>query len=163
MEKPDSKELVEILFAQEGHRDPKVDKVGSKVTVSDFLKHVTQGDPAEFEFSSEDANEPIGNDLLIGDVARRGGQAVFHVSRRGLIAVHVTFNGRVISKDFRPNVTMNTIVIWAMRELRLDGVPSDYQLKYRDQLLPPGDHLGQITHGAKEIKLTLVMKIKPQG
>ena len=62
-------------------------------------------------------------------------------------------------------MTIAAIIVWAVGKhgLKLEGDPTDFQLKLDGTVLEPQAHLGQVAHGKKEVTFDLVFKIKPQG
>jgi hypothetical protein len=94
---------------------------------------------------------------------RVGAFKVLHIGKRGKVKVHVTFGRETVDEDFRPAATMRKVTRWAIAALGLEGEVADFQLKLDDEVLPPETHVGQVARGAKVLRLSLVMKVKPQG
>lgn len=155
----------EVLFTIEGVRKPLSLAVALATTVGQFLELVrqTHGRIDLIEILIEDEDAPLGVDEIIVARLTRDDFRLIHVATAGEIEVTVVFNGHPKHHKFRPNATMERIVKWALKAFELEGDPSDFQLKHGDEILPAGEHLGQVAHGKKEVKLSLVMKIKPQG
>lgn len=151
-----------VFFAVEGERRPRKVMVEPGINAHEFLGIVVAetGRTELCEVFVEDADES-----LEPHAALEHGEAfkLFHVATHGLIRVIVSFNGVTHQTDMRPNATVTKIVRWAVAAFHLEGDAGDFQLKSGSEILPPGDHLGQIAHGEKEVRFSLVMKIKPQG
>lgn len=155
----------EVLFALEGERKPRSLAVARDITAIQFLERVkalTGRVELEEVLIEDDEVALEAHVVLIERIVIEDFKLV-HVGSRGKIEVTVSFNGKAKAHEFGPNATMEKIVRWALKAFELEGEPSDFQLKLGDDLLPPGDHLGQIAHGEKAVRLALVMKIKPQG
>jgi hypothetical protein len=159
-------EMLEIVFAVEGHQRPFTAPITPKTTVVEFAKVAAQAGQIEgaVEVFLEDGEHPLLADLvLVGNLSERF--APLHVARPGLIKVFVEYNGRRVERAFRPSATIARITEWAIgkNELNLEGGPADYQLKHNGQVLSPDQHLGQVAGGHKTVELHLVFKVKPQG
>jgi hypothetical protein len=166
MEKAEVVDAVEVLFAVEGHRRHFSTKIGHRATVIEFAAVASKasGMHEPLEVFLEDSEQALAGDLvLLEQLAAEF--APLHVAQPGEIEVTIDFNGRDARRKFRPSATMNKIITWAIspKALNLEGVASDYQLKFDGTVLPPDLHLGQVAHGEKAICLSLVFKVKPQG
>jgi len=155
----------EVLFALEGERKPRSLAAPATVTVAEFLElvkvHTGRADLEEV-LIEDDEIALEGHVILVERILIDEFKLV-HVASRGKIEVFVTFNGKTKDHRFGPNATMEKIVKWAIEKFELEGGSSDFQLKLGDDVLPPGEHLGQVADGQKTVRLALVMKIKPQG
>jgi hypothetical protein len=159
-------ETLEIVFIVEGEPTPRSAKLPGALAVGEVIVHL-QGELGGTdleELSLEDAEAALIAEQLLAEVLA-GEFKVLHLSRKGAVEVTVTYNGRSVSKPFRPNATIRKITRWAISPegLKLEGDAADFQLKLGADILPPDQHLGQITKGAKAVSLTLVFKVKPQG
>jgi hypothetical protein len=159
-------EMVEIVFAVEGHNRHFTAEIAPKTRVSEFAKIATQVGQIDevVEVFLEDGEHPLlGELVLVENLSERF--APLHVARPGLIKTSVEYNGRRVERAFRPSATAARITEWAIgkKELNLEGGPADYQLKHKGQVLSPDQHLGQVADGHKAIELDLVFKLKPQG
>jgi sulfur carrier protein ThiS len=160
------KDQLEVVFALEGERKPQSLHLPADATVADLLKEVTKraerGDLSEVIIEDED--QPLAPDKPLAD-ALDGDFKVVHVSTPGRISVTVTCNGKQATEAFSPSTTLQKIIVWAIspEALQLEGDATDFQLKQGEEVLAPDHHLGQIAQGAKELALTLVFKVKPQG
>jgi hypothetical protein len=157
---------VEILFAVEGHRQHFSVEIGPRVTVIEFASLAAKAGGLEepVEIFLEDAEQALTADLvLLEHLAAEF--APLHVARPGEIETTVDFNGRDAKRKFKANATIIKIIAWAIspEALNLEGTPSDFQLKFDGEVLPPDLHLGQVARGKKAISLSLVFKVKPQG
>ena len=154
----------ELLFAVEGIRVPQSLLLEGDLTVAGLLERVRHatGRPDLVEVLIEDEEIALPHHEIIFERITIEEFKLIHVATGGEIAVTVAFNGSK-QRTFKPNTTMAKIVRWAMHEFGLEGDPSEFQLKLGETVLAPGEHLGQIVHGAKEVRLALVMKIRPQG
>ncbi len=159
--------LAEVIIVVQGQRDPRAHHVHKATTVSEFARVIAQAIEIDeaLEIFPEDAEVPLAGDLiLIEQVSVEIGP--LHVARHGAkIAVKVEYNMREIERHFRPNATIERITRWAIGGdgFKLEGDPSDYQLKHVGEVLPPDTHLGQVPHPHDGVKLSLVFKVKPQG
>ena len=158
---------VEILFAAQGCWQPMSEHVNHTITVAEFgiLAAQAAGIEEIVEVFREDAEDPLANHLvLIEHLAAEF--SLLHVSRRhAKIAVTVEFNGRDIKREYRSNATVERVIRWAISpdEFDLVGDPSDFQMKHENEVLPPDMHVGQVPHPHHAVKLSLVLKVKPQG
>lgn len=160
-------ELVDVIYVIQGQRGPATGHVHPASTVAEFAALVGQtiAVDAILEVLLEDAEAPLAGDLVLLEQLSAE-FAPLHVARhRAKIAVTVEYNMREIERHFRPNVTTERIIRWAISNdgFKLEGDPSDYQLKYDGEVLPPDMHLGQVPHQHDRVKLCLVFKVKPQG
>jgi hypothetical protein len=155
----------EVLFVVEGQRKPRSFFISPETRASEFLGLVRKelGRDDLVELLLEDEDEPLAEDVIILDCVNQDAFKLVHVATPGTIAVTVIFNAKPKERAFRASTTMERIVRWAIEAFELQGDPSDFQLKLGDDLLPAGEHLGQVADGKKHVKLSLVMKIKPQG
>lgn len=159
-------EEVEIFFAVEGKREPLSVLVSQQVTVAEFALIAAQKSGVEglVEVFRENAENPLDHPAIL--LERLDVEfSLLHVCRPGKIATTVEYNGRSLEQAFRPSATIERIIEWAIGSdgFKLDGKPSDFQIKHNDIVLSPDTHLGQIVHGEKAVKLDLVFKVKPQG
>lgn len=158
---------VEVLFTAQGHREPFGEHVHPSITVGEFalIAARVHGIEEAVEVFLENAEEPLeATAVLIEQVTIESPPV--HVARRhAKIAVTVEYNARDIERHFRPNVTVERIIRWAISPegFNLEGDPSDFQLKLGEEVLAPDTHLGQIPHPHHAVKLDLVFKVKPQG
>lgn len=160
-------EEIEILFAVQGHRQHFGKHVDRRITVAEFSEIAARAGGIEetVEVFLEDADDPLASELILVEQLRIE-FAPLHVARhRAKIAVKVEYNLRHVEREFRPNATVERITRWAIGPdgFNLEGDPSDYQLKYDGEVLPPDMHLGQVPHPHHEVTLDLVFKVKPQG
>jgi hypothetical protein len=160
-------ERIEILFTVQGHREPFGEHIDRGMTVGEFgaLVARSRGIEESVEVFIEDADEPLETSMVLVDVVAIEGPPVHVARRHAKIAVTVEYNARDIEREFRPNVTVERIIVWAIGPdgFNLEGDPSDFQLKYEDEVLAPDTHLGQIPHPHDAVKLDLVFEVKPQG
>ena len=160
-------ERIEILFAVQGCGQPMSQMVDSRMTVAEFGAVAARAALVEDEVEVflEDDDEPlVGGLVLVEHLAAKF--APLHVARRGAtIMVTIEYNGRTIEHAFRPNATVEKVIIWTIgpEGFGLEGGVGDYQLKLGGNVLSPGSHLGQVPHPHHKVKLDLVFKIKPQG
>ena len=154
----------ELLVALEGERRPRALNVMADVTAARLLERARESTGRDdlTEVLIEDEEIVLDGDVVIFERISVEEFKLVHVATHGDIVVTVVFNG---SKEaaFKPSATMAKIIAWAMKAFGLTGDASDFQLKLGDQILAAGEHLGQIANGAKAVRLSLVMKIKPQG
>lgn len=155
----------EILFALEGERKPLSLVLPADATFAHLIEkvRVEMGRVEIEDVLFEDEDEVIELHHVVFERIVVDEFKLVHLATPGKIAVTVTFNGDAKEHDFRPSATMDKIVRWAMKTFHLEGDPSDFQLKLGEDLLPAGEHLGQVVDGKKKVRLALVMKIKPQG
>jgi len=155
----------EVLFALEGERKPRSVSLPAEATFAHLLEavRVQTGRVELEEVLIEDEDDVVELHHVVIERIVIDEFKLVHIATRGKIAVTVTFNGRSHDKEFGPNATMDKIVRWAMKVFALEGDASDFQLKLGEELLPAGEHLGQVAEGKKKVRLSLVMKIKPQG
>jgi hypothetical protein len=159
-------ELVEVLFALEGERNPRSLQVPRDSTVTEFVALVVK-DTGREEFVDvivEEEEVSLAGDKRIREIVEAEFKLI-HVATKGNIKVTVLYSNRSVSREFRPSATMERVIKWAIspKELNLEGGLEDFQLKDGADVLPPDIHLGQIAHGHKHVTLTLVFKVKPQG
>jgi len=154
----------ELLFAVEGVKAPQSLLLEADLTVAGLLERVRHatGRHDLVEALIEDEETALAHHELVFERITIEDFRLIHVASCGEITVTVAFNG-VKQRTFKPSATMAKIIRWAMYEFGIEGDPSEFQLKVGDAVLPPGEHLGQVAHGAKEVRLALVMKIRPQG
>lgn len=159
-------ERLDVLFAAEGHPGHHSAEISRTTTVREFLDlAVTKtGIEGLLEVYSENAEEPLGHDLIVMEHLPIE-FAPIHVAKPGKIETTVRYQNRHVERAFRPAATIERVTEWAVGKhgLNLDGDPSDYQIKHDGVVLAPGSHLGQAAHGKKSVVLDLVFKIKPQG
>lgn len=159
--------VTEIVFIVQGQREPKAQSAHPAMTVAEFAASAAQrgGIEEAVEVFLEDGDEPLARELIL--VEQLSVEfAPLHVARqRAKILVKVEFNLQHVEREFRPNATIERITRWAIGPdgLKLEGDPSDYQMKFDGEVLPPETHLGQVPHPHHEVKLDLVFKVKPQG
>jgi hypothetical protein len=159
--------LTEILFIVQGQREPKAHSAHPAMTVAEFgvIAAGAGGIEEIVEVFMEDADEPLAGELILVEQLPVE-FAPLHVARqRAKIAVTIEYNMQHVEREFRPNATIERITRWAIgpEGLKLEGDPSDYQLKHDGEVLPPDMHLGQVSHPHHKVKLDLVFKVKPQG
>ncbi len=154
----------ELLFAVEGVRTPQSLVLEADLTVAGLLEHVrlATGRNDLVEVLIEDEEIALPHHEIVFERITIEEFRLIHVATGGEITVSVAFNGSK-QRSFKPSATMAKVVRWAMHEFSLQGDPSEFQLKFGETILAPGEHLGQVAHGAKELRLSLVMKIRPQG
>ena len=160
-------EQIEILFAVQGHRQHFGQPVDRAITVGEFGVIAARAGGIEevVEVFLEDAEEPLDGSLVLIEQLTVEFSPVHVARRHAKIAVTVEFNVRDVKRDFRPNVTVERVIKWAISPegFDLEGDASDFQLKHGDEVLPPDTHLGQIHHPHHALKFDLVFKVKPQG
>ena len=159
-------EMVEIIFAVEGHSRHFTTRVRPETKVVEFAEIAAKLGQIDalVEVFLEDSEDPLLGDLvLVEHLSERF--APLHVAKPGLIKTTVRYNDRRVERSFRPSATLAHIIKWSIskKELDLDGGPSDYQLKHNGDVLSPDLHLGQVAHGLKAVEFYLVFKVKPQG
>jgi hypothetical protein len=156
--------LIEVAFAVEGDRKPQIVDIRREATVGAFLDLVIErtGRPDLEEVAIEDAEEILACEVALEEVLV-GAFKVLHVAKPGRVKVFVTFNSRTLEEAFRPSASMRKVTRWAISAFELEGEPADFQLKHNGEVLPPETHVGQASGGHKELRLDLVMKVKPQG
>lgn len=166
---PDSIEriqVIEIVFAVEGHDRPLTLPSHREMTVAEFLSAVTahSGLSGLTDVFWENAEEPLAHSLCLAQHLPASFSPL-HVATRGKIATTIEFNNRKAERSFRANATIAHIIVWAIgpHGLKLEGKPEDFQIKHAGKVIPPTTHLGQITQGKKAIHLHLVFRVKPQG
>jgi len=164
----DAEEVIEILFAVQGHRQHFGQRVSRASTVMEFstIAAVAGGLEGEIEVFVEDVEVPLdGSAILIEQLTVEF--SPLHVARRHTeIGATVEYNGQHISRKFRPSVTIERVIKWAIGPEgfpNLEGDPCDFQMKHAGEILPPDLHVGQIPHPHHEVRLDLVFKVKPQG
>ena len=166
MEKVETEDRVEILFAAEGHAKHFGVNVGPRITVKEFAVAAASAAGIEgiVEVFLEDADAPLRPELLLIEHLAVDFPPL-HLARPGKIKTTVHYGRRHVEHHFTPNTTITKTIAWAFsqKELELEGSPADFQLKHDKKVLSPDLHLGQVAHGAKEISLELVFKVKPQG
>lgn len=155
-----------VVIAVEGKRDNLEVLVSEIVTAAEFAIIASEqaGVPGLFEVFIEDRAEPLNSkDPLLQQLPEEF--VVLHVATKGEIEVAFYFNGREARHQFKPSATILTLTNWAVGPsgLKLEGTPSDYQLKSSGEVLEPDLHLGQVTHGRKAVEFDLVLKVKAQG
>jgi hypothetical protein len=159
-------EKVEIICVVSGEGEPRSLRVETKDTAGEILRRLAEqlGRQDLEEISVEDADDALPEHVEIGEVMVAG-FVVLHVSDKGQVQVTVTYNGRSVDQAFRSNATVRKIIKWAISPggLKLEGEPSDFQLKRGPDVLAADQHLGQVAMGAKHVELSLVFKVKPQG
>jgi len=155
----------EVMLVVEGESDARVLAVRPEATAAEVLEVVIReaGRTDLIEIFLEDADEPILAEMLLAELL--AANKLLHVGSKGLISVVVEYGQKQVSRQFRPSATMDKIVRWAIQpnELDVHAPIEDLQLKHGDDVLPGDLHLGQVTHGHKQAKFSLVFKIKPQG
>lgn len=106
-----------IFYQREGTPEIEHVEVDSAQAVRD-LKDVIRakhgGEPAEFLFL-EDADEPLGDDVIIESLAGPRGAKV-HVHRCRRVAVSIHFAGRTLEYAFGPGATVGRLKHWAAVE-----------------------------------------------
>ncbi len=157
---------LELVFTIEGHRQHFGAPLHRSATVKDFalIAAAAGGLEDSVEIFLEDAEEPLNEELVLAEhLAVKF--APLHVATQGKISVTVDYNGRDEERNFRPSATVLRVIKWAIgpKGFRLEGEPSDFELKHDGEVLPPDMHLGQIVRGKKKLKLDLVFKAKHQG
>lgn len=159
-----TEKTLEVAFVLEGERRPEIIELAAKATVAALLKEVASRDGGEAydEVSLEDAEEVLDPKTPLAEILV-GTFKVLHVAKRGKVKVYVTFERETVEEDFRPSATMRKVTRWAIAALGLEGEVADFQLKLSDEVLPPETHIGQVARGEKSLRLSLVMKVKPQG
>jgi hypothetical protein len=159
--------LTEILFIVQGHAEPRAHSAHPTMTVAEIAEIVARADGIEetVEVFIEDAEEPLAGELILIEHLSVEFSPLHVARHRARIAVTIEYNLQQVEREFRPNATIERITRWAIgpEGLKLEGAPSDYQLKHDGVVLPPDMHLGQIPHPHHKVKLDLVFKIKPQG
>src|SRR5262249_3123555 len=112
----------------------------------------------------EDEIDPLGHHHVLAEVIKER-FAPLHIARPGLIKTKVVYQTGERHTEFRPNTTIAKVLAWATGPdgFNLHQPISDFQLKHGEDVLAPDEHLGQVAHGKKEVCLTLVFKVKPQG
>lgn len=160
------KTVTTVVFAIEGHRDFLEIEVANNDSANDFAKAASQiVDAIEVsEVFLEDHDQPLIGDISLVEQLSQD-FIVLHVATPGKCKVTFQFNGPPVEHEFRPSATIKKLTAWAVGPdgLKLEGQPSDFQLKHDGHVLEPDTHLGQVTHGKKEIHLDVVMKVKAQG
>ncbi len=157
---------VEVLFTVEGHAAPFGAHVPRGITVGEFVA-VAKSESGATNIADvflEDATTPLDYAAaLVGSLTTDF--KPIHVAAPGKIRTTVKYSTRDVTAEFGPNVTLETVIVWAIApgELNLVGTPSDFQLKLDGKALSPDFHLGQVARGAKAITFELVFKVKPQG
>ena len=144
----DEAELTEILFTAQGRREPLCEKIHPGITIEEFgvLAATAGGIEETVEVFLEDVDEPLGGKLILIEQLSVD-FAPLHVARHhAKIVVTVEYNMREIERDFRPNATIERITRWAIgpEGFKLEGDPSDYQMKHDGDVLPPATHIGQL-------------------
>ena len=156
----------EFLHVVEGERKPRLTPIGRHETVQAVLKRVGAelGRDELIELFFEEEERAIAAEAILFDLVANDTR-VLNMAGRGHIEVAVGYNGRTVRRPFRPNATIAAVTKWAIspEALDLQGVPTDFQLKLGTEVLPPDPHLGQVSRCGRELHLTLVFKIKPQG
>jgi hypothetical protein len=157
-------EIIEVAFALEGDRKPQIYELGADATVGAFLERVIKetGRGDLEEVAIEDAEEILALEIALAEILV-GTFKVLHVAKKGRVKVFVTFNGQTREEAFQPSASMRKVTRWAISAFGLEGEASDFQLKHNGEVLPPETHVGQVSGSHKELRLDLVMKIKPQG
>jgi hypothetical protein len=159
--------LTEILFAVQGQRDPMAHSAHPAMTVAEFAEIAARAGGIEetVEVFIEDADEPLAGELILIEHLSLEFSPLHVARHRAKIAVTIEYNMQHVEREFRPNATIERITRWAIgpEGLKLEGDPSDYQLKHDGEVVPPDMHLGQVPHPDHKVKLDLVFKIKPQG
>jgi hypothetical protein len=162
----DQIEVVELLYAIEGHPKPFAASIGPATTVLEFIQIAAQKDQITetVELYLENAEEPLGGELVLVEQLTATFAPV-HLAKPGKIKTTVEYNLKTIERAFRPGVTIARILEWAVGKngFGLDKPAADFQLKHHGEVLSLDDHLGQVSGGHKEIALHLVFKMKPQG
>jgi len=157
---------LEVVFALEGERNPRTLKTHPDSSVTEFVAMVVKetGRQDYVEVLIEDEEVTVAGDRRVRELFEVDFKLI-HVATKGDIKVTVQYSTRSVSRDFRPSITMERIIRWAIspKELSLEGGPEDFQLKDGNDVLPGDVHLGQVAKGHKHITLTLVFKVKPQG
>jgi hypothetical protein len=161
-----TEDQIDIVVAVEGERNPRTLPGRNGITVTELIEIAVR------ETGRGDLVEVIVEDEEIAlDGAIRFHEVIttefklFHVASKDHIKVVVEYGQKAVSRNFRPSATMDKIIRWAItpQELDVQSPPEDLQLKKGKEVLPGDVHLGQISEGHKEVKLSLVFKIKPQG
>ena len=159
-------EMTRVLFAAEGHHKHLEIGVAPQTTVSEFSRMAATacGFAEEVEVSLEDADGPLQGDLVL--IAHLSVSfSPLHVARPGEINVVVNYQARSVERHFRKNATIAKVTKWAIgpHGLAVEGVPTDYQIKFNGEIESPDQHIGQIAHNPSTLCLDLVFKVKPQG
>lgn len=156
---------LEIIFTVEGDPSPHSQHIDGDADADEALKAIRKALSRSDleEISVDDADTPLPKKARIADATADG--QILHVSSKGEIEVVVSYSIRDVKRDFRPNATVGGIIAWAISSqgLKLEGDPSDFQLKLGNTVLTPDQHLGSIARGQKRVDLSLVFKVKPQG
>lgn len=159
-------ENIEIFFAVEGHAAHRKAQVHPAITVREFVEitKTTAGVAELVAVYLEDAQDPLGDELVVAEQLTIE-FAPLHVATHGKIKTTVRYQSKEIHREFSPATRIETVTRWAAgpHGFKLQGDPSDYQLKHDGHILSPDDHLGQVAHGKKHVTLELVFKEKPQG
>ena len=161
----DQVEEVEVLYAVEGFRDPHSVKVKNDIKVAEFASLVSKnhGIAEETEILIEDEDDALGAEVVLLEAI---GERTVHVGHKhSKIKVIVEYQNRKIDREFRPSATIRKVLIWAVGPdgFKLEGKPTQYQLKHNGEVVPDDKHVGQVAQGAKEVTFVLVFRVKPQG
>lgn len=155
----------EVLMLVEGESNARVVPIHAEATAKEVLEVVIKeaGRTDLIEIFVEDEDEPISTEMLLAELL--AANKLLHAASQGQIKVTVEYGQKDVTREFRPSATMDKIIRWAIKpnELNVQAPVEDLQLKHGNDVLPGDLHLGQVTHGEKKIKFSLVFKVKPQG
>lgn len=162
----ETQERVEVVYLVEGEREPHAHNIAPTDTVEAVLQRLraAHGRDELHELLLEDEEEALALELRLADVLNDEFR-LLHLAAKGKIGVIVAYNGREAHREFRPSATVAKVIVWAISPdgLKLEGEPSDFQLKHGDDILTPETHVGQLSKHRKPVELLLVFKVKPQG
>jgi hypothetical protein len=162
----ETQERIEVVYLVEGDRSPHSHEVEPSETVGAVLARLRAAHGREDleELLLEDEEEALALELRLAEVLLDEFRLV-HLAAKGKIKIFVGYNGREVEREFRPSATIARVIIWAISPegLKLEGEPSDFQLKLGDEILTPETHVGQLSKHREPVRLALVFKVKPQG
>ncbi len=162
----ETQERVEVVYLVEGEREPHAHTLEPADTVEAVLQRLraVHGRDELHELLLEDEEEALALELRLAEVLKDEFR-LLHLAAKGKIKVVVTYNGRQAHHEFRPSATIAKVIVWAISPagLKLEGEPSDFQLKHGADILSPETHVGQLSKHREPVELLLVFKVKPQG
>ena len=153
-----------ITYAVEGLPDHHEVPVPNSATAAEILALIKSRHPdiEIVELLVEDEEKVCGNDIVERvEVEFK----LLHAARGGTIHVKVKYETTQKEKGFKPSATVRSIIEWAVSKDGFDLLegPAKFVLKLQDRVLEPELHLGQLTHGSREVEFTLVHGRKIQG
>ncbi len=163
---PSTTEKFALIVALEGEAKPRSIEVPRSAQAGAILEAIKAetGRSDIAHLLREDTDEPIiATDALAESLASNF--SLIHAASPGKIEVKFLYDNQSTSNSFGPSATMRALVTWAISDegFALIGEPAEFQVKADGKIVPPDQHLGQLTKGDKAITLTLVHNIKPQG